>query len=212
MTPDQYRREGAEAMRAYIANGCDPSHLSRSDNPTEFHAGYRHAAIQRFTAIRAIDVDEVLAGMPPVPVPVARLVEAARALGAMPEGYCFCSANRVGDDSKIHEPECADLRAALAACKERAMTDHQYFTVEPTACTIPKRGALAIYCGDAPRRNEAEGTTSYSLRGPLLIIPPDMWGDPEGIAEKVAKVLNDNASLFFDSAKIDKTETSRDRT
>ena len=47
--------------------------------------------------------------------PVARLVEAARALGAMPEGYCFCSANRVGDDSKIHEPECADLRAALVA-------------------------------------------------------------------------------------------------
>ena len=67
MTPDQYRREGAEAMRAYIANGCDPSHLSRSDNPTEFHAGYRHAAIQRFTAIRAIDVDEVLAGATETP-------------------------------------------------------------------------------------------------------------------------------------------------
>ena len=67
MTPDQYRREGAEAMRAYIANGCDPSHLSRSDNPTEFHAGYRHAAIQRFTAIRAIDVDDVLAGATETP-------------------------------------------------------------------------------------------------------------------------------------------------
>ena len=64
MTPDQYRREGAEAMRAYIANGCDPSHLSRSDNPTEFHAGYRHAVIGKFTAIRAIDVDEVLARLP----------------------------------------------------------------------------------------------------------------------------------------------------
>ena len=75
-TPDQYRREGAEAMRAYIANQCDPAHLPRSDNPTEFHAGYRHAAIQRFTAIRAIDVDEVLARLPPAPDPVARLVEA----------------------------------------------------------------------------------------------------------------------------------------
>ena len=92
------------------------------------------------------------------------------------------------------------------------MTDHQYFTAEPTSCTIHERGALAIYCGDAPRRNEAAGTTIHSLRGPLLIIPPGMWGDPEGIAEKVARVLNDNASLFFDSAKIDKTETSRDRT
>ena len=90
------------------------------------------------------------------------------------------------------------------------MTDHQYFAAEPTSCTIHKRGALAIYCGDAPRRNEAEGTTSYSLRGPLLIIPPDMWGDQEGIAEKVAKVLNDNASLFFDSAKSDETEASHD--
>ena len=90
------------------------------------------------------------------------------------------------------------------------MTDHQYFTAEPTACTIPKRGALAICCGDAPRRNDAEGTTYHSLRGPLLIIPPGIWEDPEGIAEKVAKVLNDNASLFFDSAKSDKMETSHD--
>ena len=92
------------------------------------------------------------------------------------------------------------------------MTDHQYFTAEPTACTIPKRGALAIYCGDAPRRNEAEGTTSYGLRGPMLIIPPGMWRDPEGIAEKVAKVLNDNASLFFDSAKNNQMETDHDHT
>ena len=35
------------------------------------------------------------------------------ALGAMPEGYCFCSKDRIGDDSKIHEPECRDLRAVL---------------------------------------------------------------------------------------------------
>lgn len=40
--------------------------------------------------------------------------EAIEALGAMPEGYCFCSKDRIGDDSKIHEPECRDLRAALA--------------------------------------------------------------------------------------------------
>lgn len=40
--------------------------------------------------------------------------EAIEALGAMPEGFCFCSANRVGDDSKVHEPECRDLRAALS--------------------------------------------------------------------------------------------------
>ena len=49
---------------------------------------------------------------------IARLVEAAEALGAMPEGYCFCRAHRIGDDSKVHEAECSDLRAALAAAKE----------------------------------------------------------------------------------------------
>jgi len=42
-----------------------------------------------------------------------QLRSAAEALGAMPEGYCFCSENRIGDDSKKHEPECAELRAAL---------------------------------------------------------------------------------------------------
>lgn len=46
---------------------------------------------------------------------VERLTGAAEALGAMPGGYCFCSRNRIGDDSKTHEPECADLRAALTA-------------------------------------------------------------------------------------------------
>lgn len=79
------------------------------------------------------------------------------------------------------------------------MAEHQYFTVDATACTIPERGALAIYCGDRPKRHD-DGTTSHSLRGPLLVLPPDMWGDPEGIMAKVAKVLNDNAHLFFDSA------------
>lgn len=42
------------------------------------------------------------------------LVDAVQSLGAMPEGYCFCSSSRIGDDSKTHEPECADIRAALA--------------------------------------------------------------------------------------------------
>jgi multidrug resistance efflux pump len=42
-----------------------------------------------------------------------RLRSAVEALGAMPEGYCFCSQNRIGDDSKVHEPECADLRKEL---------------------------------------------------------------------------------------------------
>jgi hypothetical protein len=46
-----------------------------------------------------------------------RLRSAVEALGAMPEGYCFCSQNRIGDDSKVHEPECADLRKELNGCE-----------------------------------------------------------------------------------------------
>lgn len=42
------------------------------------------------------------------------LLEAAQGLGSMPWGYCFCSKDRIGDDSKVHEPECRDLRAAIA--------------------------------------------------------------------------------------------------
>lgn len=76
---------------------------------------------------------------------------------------------------------------------------HRYFEVEPTALTIPSRGALAIYCGDAPRRHP-NGTTSFSIRGPLLLMPPEMWTDAEATMAKIAKVLNDHAHLFFDSA------------
>ncbi len=78
--------------------------------------------------------------------------------------------------------------------------DRNYFTVMGTALTIPKRGARAIYAGDLPRKN-ANGTTSYSLRAPLLIMPPEMFDDEEEVLNRVAALLNDNAHLFFDSAK-----------
>jgi len=45
------------------------------------------------------------------------LLEAVEGLGALPEGYCFCSSNRIGDDSRTHEPECRDLRAAIAKAR-----------------------------------------------------------------------------------------------
>ena len=45
-------------------------------------------------------------------------VSAVEALGAMPEGYCFCSKDRIGNNSKTHEPECRDIRAMLAARTE----------------------------------------------------------------------------------------------
>lgn len=75
-----------------------------------------------------------------------------------------------------------------------------YFTVERTSLTIPRSGAKAIIAGDRPRRNE-DGSTSFSLRGPLLIMPPEMWGDDDVVLEKVARVLNENAGRFFASAR-----------
>jgi hypothetical protein len=46
------------------------------------------------------------------------LKSAVEALGALPDGYCFCSANRHGDGTpESHEPECRELRAALEAKK-----------------------------------------------------------------------------------------------
>jgi hypothetical protein len=80
------------------------------------------------------------------------------------------------------------------------VSEKDYFTVETTSLTLPKRGALAIFCGDKPKKGP-NGGTSCSLRGPLLLMPPEMWDDPEETLAKVAKVLNDNAHLFFDSAK-----------
>lgn len=60
------------------------------------------------------DKVEALADRPASPdTRVTNLIRAVEALGAMPEGFCGCSKNRIGDDSKIHEPECRDVRKSL---------------------------------------------------------------------------------------------------
>jgi hypothetical protein len=64
-----------------------------------------HACVN---ALKGIDIAAIEAGV------VGDLVDAVQGLGAMPEGFCFCHENRIGDDSKVHYPECRDLRAALA--------------------------------------------------------------------------------------------------
>lgn len=82
---------------------------------------------------------------------------------------------------------------------------HTYFEVEPTARTIQRPGALAIYCGDAPRKN-SDGSTSHSLRAPMLLMPPEMFEDAEEVMRKIASVLNKHAAEFFDSAKAPTSE------
>ena len=75
-----------------------------------------------------------------------------------------------------------------------------YFNVESTSLTIQHRGALAIYAGEKSRRNP-DGTISIFMRAPLLVLPPDMFTDGEAVLDRICKLLNDNAHLFFDSAK-----------
>lgn len=88
------------------------------------------------------------------------------------------------------------------------MEKHEYFSVEPTSATIMKRGALAIYCGDAPRKND-DGSVSHSLRAPLLMLPPGTFRDSDEIMRIVAAILNENASRLFPSAASQQTEHDR---
>lgn len=61
MNPDQYRREGAEAMRASCVHAVNATASPIVGTP--YSAGGRAFS----DAIRAIDVDEVLARLPPAP-------------------------------------------------------------------------------------------------------------------------------------------------
>ena len=98
MTPDQYRREGFRLGIEAVAN--EGKHV-------KVEGRIAIAALFAYEArIRAIDVDEVLAGMPTVPVPVARLVEAAMHLLSE-----YDAPNPVDD-------AVSKLRTALVACKE----------------------------------------------------------------------------------------------
>lgn len=47
---------------------------------------------------------------------ICDLMASAQALGALPDGYCFCSRDRHGTGpEESHEPECRDMRAAMGA-------------------------------------------------------------------------------------------------
>lgn len=69
-----------------------------------------------------------------------------------------------------------------------------YFDAQPTSCTIPSRGAWAVYAGEQPYRTERG--ISYPLRFPMVLVP-DFITPQEGTAKAVAEVLNENAGRFF---------------
>ena len=118
------RRLECEALKAKLADlAPDAAYVAG------YHAGI-DAAVKRYDVLAGPDTWDFfytamqsmlglkefypLAAKPQAaPVRVVGLIEAVEALGAMPDGYCFCSKNRIGDDSKVHEPECADIRAFL---------------------------------------------------------------------------------------------------
>lgn len=43
--------------------------------------------------------------------------------------------------------------------------------------------------------------TIFSMRAPLLLMPPGMFKDEDEVLRKIVDLLNANAALFFDSAK-----------
>ena len=111
MTPDQYRREGADVMRAACVHAVNATASPIVGTP--YSAGGRAFS----DAIRAIDVDDVLARLPPAPDAVARLVEAAKWVRDQScEGFCR---DLPRDDyyDKEMDIDCAGcrVRATLAA-------------------------------------------------------------------------------------------------
>lgn len=80
------------------------------------------------------------------------------------------------------------------------MSGHRYFEAEPTSGGVPRDDRIGIVVGDAPRRDEAIGTTTHSIRFPALIVA-EWVKDPEAFAREVAEVLNENAGRFFESAR-----------
>jgi hypothetical protein len=71
------------------------------------------ARVRRDLSTANYQLDRVMALSVAIDADFERFVDAVKALGAMPEGYCFCSKDRIGDASKTHEPECRDIRALI---------------------------------------------------------------------------------------------------
>ena len=71
------------------------------------------------------------------------------------------------------------------------MTDNQHFTVETTAHPQAADHCLAIVYDATPGgRDNGDGTRSYSLRFPILLLT-DYVHDQESVAKSVAKALNE---------------------
>ena len=94
-------RVSYSAADGYYADYCDFTVTVEEAVPENFPTGISVPATEY-----TIDVDEVLAGMPPAPDAVARLVEAARAFAS----WDHCLPGNIN-----LEAACRDIRAALAA-------------------------------------------------------------------------------------------------
>jgi hypothetical protein len=71
------------------------------------------------------------------------------------------------------------------------MTDNQHFTAETTAHPKAADHRWAIVYDATPGgRDNGDGTRSYSLRFPILLLT-DYVHDPEIVAKSVAKALNE---------------------
>lgn len=81
------------------------------------------------------------------------------------------------------------------------MSEHKYFEAMQTTYRVPKdqQVCIAIYAGDAPRKNE-NGDTVHQLRMPIVLMTEN-FTNAEETARLIAEILNENAGRFFDSAR-----------
>lgn len=86
----------------------------------------------------------------------------------------------------------------------------QYFTVGFTSVEMESKRepgvrkvlpALTIFSADPVVT--PDGAIKACAPWPFLVITPGLWSDEQERAERVAKLLNENAHLFFESARTD---------
>ncbi len=111
-----------DAEQKYIA-------AAKALNEAAYELKARTANFDREAKLADAKFQQLIALMNSMDDDFKSFVAAVEALGAMPEGYCFCSKDRIGDDSKTHEPECADLRAFIARIYGAAVMTHTQPTI-----------------------------------------------------------------------------------
>jgi hypothetical protein len=90
---------------------------------------------------------------------------------------------------------------------------HKYFEEVQTSYRDQRKAketVFAIYCSEAPKRDEENKVTTMSMRFPVLTVT-EYVEDAEEFAKLVAEVLQENAHRFYASAANSQSQTEEAR-